>query len=100
MSRTRRSERSGCSIESRHGRLRLRFRWQAAQHSRATALEDTPENRDSVRKLTKAVAALVKAGRDPLAFLAEVTRPPDAGSTTTTLPIGPTVADYFASWIA
>ena len=98
MSTKQRAERSGCSVESHRGRLRLRFRWRAQQVHRATGLPDTPANRVRVRKLADAVGALIRVGRDPVAFLDDVTRA--AGPVSPTTLSGPTVADYSQTWIA
>ncbi len=84
----------GCSVESRSGRLRLRFRWQGRQHARETKLADTPANRVELEKLAGIVAAMIRAGRDPLClFEAEkrTTVPAVAEKTT--------VREYFADWI-
>ncbi len=92
----RRQKRSGCCIESRHGRLRLRFRWGGRQVSRALDLADTPANRAELGRLAKAVGALIKAGKDPIALLDSVQTRPARFSRTST---GPTVASYYETWI-
>jgi len=101
MSTKRQSERTGCFLERRHGRLRLRFRWRGKQVSRATALTDTRENRAALRKIANAVAALIKAGKDPVQYLDDVARPAgtQAVPAPSAAPDGPTVRSYYRRWI-
>jgi integrase len=89
----RRRRRIGCAVEAHKGHLRLRFRWQGQRYARATALEDTAENRAQLQKLANLIAATVAAGKDPLALLA-----PKAAREAK--PQALTLREYFALWIA
>jgi hypothetical protein len=101
MSKRQRRERTGCSVESRGGKLRLRFRWQGRQYSRATAVADTAEGREELGKLCRVLGSLIEAERDPLAFLdgvAQVDTP--ASSPPHTYLNSPTLSAYATTWIA
>src|SRR5262249_19252560 len=102
MSKPRRQTYIGCSIGSRAGRLRLRFRWREILHSVATGLADTPENRRALWSLAKKVGAVIKAGEDPTAVLmrARIHRPVESVDTATRRDLGPTVAGYADDWLA
>jgi len=120
MSRRRKQSYNGCSIESRGGKLRLRYRalptaagqGAARQPSRGTGLADTPENRAALRPLAEAVGKLLAAGKDPAPALDSaivLPRGPQrkdartatpASPATDARPLGPTVADYYATWLA
>jgi integrase len=107
MSRQRRQSYSGCSVESHEGRLRLRFRLalpdgKTRHIARATGLVDTPDNRGQLKPLTNMVAAVIRAGKDPREVLDKYLIRPEGEpiDVAALLPAGPTVCEYYKSWIA
>src|SRR5262249_20072535 len=83
-----------------NGLLRLRYRWQGRQRSVATGLEATLENRAHLESLAVLVGKLADAGEDPTPILAKhLGRPELAVSTADPIPLGPTLADFYAQWI-
>ena len=110
MSRKRRQAYSGCSLDSRRGRLRLRFRASAAdgiarQVARATGYRDTPENRTRLRPLAKLIGAAIEAGKvlaeiDAIIGRPQCVRPQEPVPPPQAGPSGPTVASYYEQWIA
>ncbi len=108
MSRRRRQTYSGCSLEVRRGKLRVRFRVllpEGTSHyvSRETGLEDTPANRDQLRRVTKLIGAAVHAGRSlgDIDHIIGFRSPQQAGaSSPPAVPTGMTVREYFEQWMA
>ncbi len=107
MSRKRRRDFGGCSIEERGGRLRLRWRLDGpegvSRHAaRSIGLEDTPENRERLAPLSDVIASLLKAGKDPARYLDEVLAgTADQPEGSSNLPLGSiaTAETYFQDWI-
>jgi integrase len=108
MSRRRRQDYDGCSINRHEGRLRLRYRMAqpdgtTKQDAWATGRSDTPENRAALEPLAKLVGALLRAGKDPRPEL-EKCRATLASAATRdvapVLPTGPTVESYYREWYA
>ena len=100
MSRKRRSDYVGCSVDSRNGLLRLRFRWDSKQQSFGTRLADTPEHRLALTQLARLVAANIKAGRDPRPTLTESLRSGESEAPQATVVVPLTVQGYFERWVA
>ena len=100
MSRKRRSDYVGCSVDSRNGLLRLRFRWDGKQQSFGTRLADTPEHRLALTQLARLVAANIKAGRDPRPTLTESLRSGESEAPQATVVVPLTVQGYFERWVA
>src|SRR5262245_15985881 len=102
MSRKRKRQRhSGCALDVRDGKLRLRYRWQHKQVARTTGLPDTRAARQRLEPLRKAVAALVRAGKDPSTFLEEVAHTPEkVGAPPEPVSVEKKVRDYYKEWIA
>jgi integrase len=111
MSKRRRQSYSGCSVNVKRGRLRLRFRvvmpdGTNRQVARATGYADTAENRVLLRPLAKLVGAALEAGRT-LAEIDEILKAPSPANAPSESrgqrgpgePAGPTVADYYLGWI-
>jgi hypothetical protein len=102
MSRKRRKDFGGCSIEAREGWLRLRWRWIAADGAihhvaRTVGLDETEENRLRLEPLRKVVGSLVQLGKDPAPYLDEMLAGGDAAKnaplTTAAAPV--TVEAYY-----
>jgi integrase-like protein len=105
MWRNRREDYGGCSIEAHKGRLRLRWRWMAANGTdchvaRAVGLDDTEENRGRLEPLSKVITSLVRAGKDPAPILDEMLSAGGSG-TETVAKLGNvvTVETYFREFI-
>jgi integrase len=109
MSKRRRQTYSGCSVEAHRSYLHLRFRVTladgAVKHvARATGMSDTPENRMALRPLARLVAAAIAAGKR-LADVDQIIGRPAPSSVDQVsnrmapAPSGPTVAEYFTTWI-
>lgn len=92
----------GCSLSSKGGRLRLRYRWGQTQKAVALGVRDTPDARATWQPLVAVVGRLVRAGRDPEPVLrAAVAERRESGA----VPAAPTAAgpmlETFAQrWIA
>jgi integrase len=99
MSRKRRRTLVGCSIGSRFGWLRLRYRYRKQQYSIATKLQDTPENRKALRGLTHKIGAAIRLDQDPTATILRALGVPE-GSPANTSEEAPTVRAYTEQWIA
>jgi hypothetical protein len=67
MSRRRRQDYIGCSVEAHEGRLRLRYRipGKPGHRARATGLEDTADNRRALQPLARMIGAVIRGGKDP-----------------------------------
>jgi integrase len=107
MSKRRRQTYSGCSLEVRRGKLRLRFRVMAPEGigryvSRETGLDDTAANRDQLHYVARLVGAAVQAGRT-LADIDHIIgyQSPERvdASSRPPMPTGMTVREYFEQWI-
>jgi integrase len=106
MSRKRRDAYEGCTTSSLRGKLRLRFRLATAdgrekQHAFPTGLEDTHQNRETLKPLRKVVGALVKAGKDPRPYLEECLARADGAPSAVVSSVtiaGETVEGYFRTW--
>jgi integrase len=108
MSKRRRQTYSGCSLEVRRGKLRLRFRITAPEGksqyvSRETGLDNTAANRDQLRLAARLVGAALHAGRK-LADIDQIIGTQGAGEPAAVMepsvPTGVTVREYFDRWIA
>lgn len=68
MSRRRRQSYSGCSVEARRGKLRLRFRVVTASGTsrvaRETGYDDTPQNREHLGLVARLIGAAIGAGKN------------------------------------
>lgn len=108
MSKRRRQSYSGCSVNVKGGQLRLRFRANmpdgtSRQVARATGYADTAENRIRLRPLAKLVGAALEAGRT-VAEIDEILKKPVVRTERVERAVsqhgsGPTIAEYFTSWI-
>src|SRR5689334_1156563 len=111
MSKRRRQTYSGCSLDSKNGYLRFRFRALAPdgkrrQFARSTGYADTAENRALLRPLAKLLGAAVDAGKT-IAEIDEIIgrpTPTEVAQThdvqTPAVDSGPTIASYFEAWLA
>src|SRR5579862_4038194 len=109
MSKKRRQTYSGCSIEAHRGHLRLRFRVNQPEGTPkkialSTGYSDTPEHRRTLMPVAKLVGAAVNVGKTLQQIqqvLAESLQepPPTPSPSTSAVPRGPTVAQYFDTWI-
>ena len=105
MSRKRRKDFGGCSIEAHDGRLRLRWRWvspegRAVHVARAVGLDDTNENRNRLEPLQKVIGSLIRAGKDPAPVLDEMLSGAESSAETVVkLAKLATVDSYFREFI-
>ena len=110
MSRRRRQDYNGCSVDVRGGLLRLRFRVReergASQRSYSTGLPDTAENRAALARLAKLVGAALGAGRsrEEIERVLRESLPhsptPVVAPRPSFAPTGPTLRSYYEAWIA
>lgn len=110
MSRGRRQSYSGCSLDSRRGKLRLRFRVVGPtgirRVARETGYDDTPENRSHLRPLVRLIGAAIAAGKqveeiDALSGIRTTRAPEPQPREPNPEPetAGPTVRSYYETWI-
>lgn len=116
MGRKRKIRRQACSVQiTATGLLRLRFRWAVPgggvrYFAEATALRDTPENRERVRKQAELIGAEIRAGAfDYLKwfpngnraadFLVAAGRKPEATIAKGAKPSTWTVRRYYEQWV-
>lgn len=106
--RKRKSRRVGCVVtKTTSGKLRFRFRLKLAdgtmrRFSEATTLDDTPANRELVKKQAAVIGAEIQAGR----FRYEKWFPNSSGKVRAGSAISrsfgassPTVSDYYLLWV-
>lgn len=105
MSRRRRQDYEGCSLNSNDGKLRLRWRPRDSKRHRSfsTGLDNTSENRTKLEDIRKLVGALLAAGKDPVphleaSFARDREEEPIEQVDTLVAPED-TVAGYYEKWI-
>ena len=113
MSKRRRQNYAGCSVDSHRGWLRLRFRviasdGQKRQVNRATGKPDTPANRQALRPIADLIGAALAVGR-PFEEIDEIFartcdrtiphQPAVASEPATPHPITTTVAQHIEHWL-
>jgi integrase len=107
MSKKRRQDSASCSIESKRGKLRLRWYVRTVDGRLVhpafpTGLADTPENRHQLNPLREVVGKLVQAGKDPTPHLklAQLVPAPTDVSPVPAPSLGPTVRSHYPVWFA